>query len=130
LKPKRSEAGWVTLIELLVVVTLIIIVIHVLYGRGAPAAPGGDDQAITDLAGEARTSPGVALERARAVECEQNLRGLRQAISIYRLDREQPPASLAELRISTMACPVSGNPYAYDPATGTVRCTTPGHERF
>jgi len=29
-----------------------------------------------------------------------------------------------------MKCPVSGKPYVYDPKTGKVHCTTPGHEGF
>ncbi|UCH33270.1 MAG: hypothetical protein JSV65_11885 [Armatimonadota bacterium] len=128
MKPKRSEAGWATLIELLVVTVIILIVIYMLYGR--PTAPSGAGTEVDDLATQARTRPGAALEQARAVECQQNLRGLRQEIAAYRMDAEQPPGSLAEIRGGAKACSVSGNPYAYDPATGTVRCTTPGHERF
>jgi len=108
------------LIELLVVVAIIVVVIHLVYGTRTATGPSG----------EPRTRPGAAIERARAVECQQNLRGLRQAISVYRIGSEQPPASLAELRAGATTCPESGNPYLYDPATGTVRCTTPGHEGF
>jgi hypothetical protein len=127
LKRKRSEAGWVTLIELLVVVTIIVIVVTLLYGRQSPMGAGG----VTSPSGQARTAPGAALEQARALECQQNLRGLREMISAYRIDNEQPPLSLSELRAGgATTCPVSGNPYVYDPTTGTVRCTTPGHENL
>jgi len=129
-RPRRSEAGWVTLIELMVVTAIILIVIYLMYGQGSSrrmAGPAGDD--LTNPSGAAQTTPGVALERARGVECQQNLQGLRQEISAYRIDSEQPPASLDELR-GAKTCPVSGNPYVYDPATGTVRCTTPGHENY
>lgn len=108
-------------------VTIIVIVVTMLYGRQSPMGGGG----VTSPSGQAQTAPGAALEQARAVECQQNLRGLRQMISAYRIDNEQPPLTLAELRVgSATSCPVSGNPYVYDPTTGTVRCTTPGHENL
>jgi type II secretory pathway pseudopilin PulG len=128
LKPRRSEAGFVTLIELLVVTVLIIVVVYAVYGRGGGL--GGATGVGPEDIGEAHTVPGVALERARGVECEQNLRSIRQAITAYRLENEASPPSLADLRLGISSCPVSHNPYAYDPATGTVRCTTPGHETF
>lgn len=114
-----------TLIELLVVTAIIVVVIALLYGR-SPSGAGG----VTSPSGQAQTVPGVALEKARGIECQQNLQGLRQEIAAYRMDSEQPPASLDEIRGGAKSCPVSGNPYVYDPQTGTVRCTTPGHESF
>jgi hypothetical protein len=121
----RCERGWVTLIELMVVTAIIVVVIALLYGRGSGGRVAGGE-----TSGQAQTAPGVALEKARGIECQQNLQGLRQAISAYRIDSEQPPASLDEIRGAAKTCPVSGNPYVYDPQTGTVRCTTPGHENF
>ena len=126
MKPKRSEAGWVTLIELVVVVAIIAIAVTLLYGRQSPTGAGG----ITSPSGQAQTAPGAALEQARALECQQDLQGLRQVIAAYRIDNDQPPSSLDQIRDGVKSCPVSGNPYVYDPATGTVRCTTPGHENF
>ena len=126
MKPKRSEAGWVTLIELLVVTAIIVIAATMLYGPHGSAGGGG----VRGTGGLAQTTPGAALEQARGVECQQNLRALRQEIAAYRIDGERAPASLDEIRGAAKSCPVSGNPYAYDPATGTVRCTTPGHESF
>lgn len=118
-----------TLIELMVVAVIILVVVYLLYGTNTATTPGGG--VITSPSGEARTRPGAALEQARGVECQQNLQGLRQAIAAYRLDNDEPPPSLADLRATGITrCPVSGNPYVYDPATGTVRCTTPGHENF
>lgn len=131
MKPKRSEAGFVTLIELLVVTAIIVIVVYLLYGQRNVVGPGGVGPGGVGPGDEPQTRPGAAISQARALECQQNLRGIRQAIAAYRLESEQPPGSLSELRIGGVtSCPVSGNPYVYDPQTGTVRCTTPGHERF
>ena len=126
MKPKRSEAGFVTLIELLVVTAIIMIVMYLLYGQRNVVGPGA-----VGPSGEPQTRPGAAIGQARALECQQNLRGIREAVAAYRLESEQPPGSLSELRIGGVtSCPVSGNPYVYDPQTGTVHCITPGHERF
>lgn len=130
MRPKHSERGWVTLIELLVVTVIILVVIYLMYGTRTSPGAGVTPTTVSPGGGGAQTVPGAALEQARGIECQQNLRGLRELISAYRIENEQPPASLQELRAGVYSCPVSGNPYVYDPATGTVRCTTPGHERF
>jgi hypothetical protein len=42
-----------------------------------------------------------------------------------------PPATLNKGATAAICkCPVSGQPYSYDPQTGKVWCTTPGHEKF
>lgn len=129
MRPKHSERGWVTLIELMVVTVIILVVVYLMYGTRTSPGAGGAPTTVSPSGG-AQTAPGAALEQARGIECQQNLRSLRELISAYRIESEQPPASLDELRAGVYSCPVSGNPYVYDPATGTVRCTTPGHERF
>jgi type II secretory pathway pseudopilin PulG len=130
LKLKHSERGWVTLIELLVVTVIILVVIYLMYGTRTPPGAGVGSTEMTPGGGQATTAAGAALEQARSIECQQNLRSLRELIAAYRIENDQPPASLQELRAGVYSCPVSGNPYVYDPATGTVHCTTPGHERF
>jgi type II secretory pathway pseudopilin PulG len=132
LKRKRSEAGFVTLIELLVVTVLIVIVVYVVYGQRS-VHPVGSGGAAGELGpgGEGMTPAGAAIQQARGVQCEQNLRGIRQALETYRVSGDDMPKSLDELRLGgATSCPVSGNPYVYDPQTGAVHCTTPGHERY
>ena len=57
---------------------------------------------------------------------------IRAAIQMRTTTDETYPASLNELGLpaSMLVCPVSQQPYQYDPTTGQVRCTTPGHMRY
>ena len=83
-----------------------------------------------------KSMPQAAMEMGRKVECTQNLRSIRQAITMYRgeNDSESPPASLKDLRMGVgpdfFKCPVGHEDYIYDPNTGTVRCPHPGHEKL
>ena len=42
------------------------------------------------------------------------------------------PASLAAAKITgdLARCPIGHEPYVYDPATGTIHCVHPGHEKY
>jgi type II secretory pathway pseudopilin PulG len=135
----RSEAGQASLISLLVAVVIIGILAWVFLFRHKSDQP---TQAQKDATGaivqtDKKTIPGAAMDQAKGVECQNNLSQLRQAIQ---MDRDSggdesggaPPSLQAihgipsEMRV----CPASGRPYAYDPRTGRVWCTTPGHERL
>ncbi|MDQ2730182.1 MAG: hypothetical protein M3Y56_00865 [Armatimonadota bacterium] len=92
---------------------------------GGPAA-----QMVHDY-GQVQTQ---SLDRGKATACSSNLSQLRTAIIGYRGDNENKfPASLADLgpamRVVT-TCPSNNQPYTYDPETGTVKCTNPGHEKL
>jgi hypothetical protein len=74
------------------------------------------------------------IQRAKSVECANNLNQIRQA---YRMatgvDEENRPRTLADLRTygvseSLIKCPVGGEPFQFNGATGQVRCVHPGHE--
>ncbi len=72
---------------------------------------------------------------ARDTVCQTNLRSVRQSIEVYRTgDTESKnPSSLDELRElpqDLRRCPVGGETYQYDPATGSVRCPHSGHESY
>jgi hypothetical protein len=48
---------------------------------------------------------------------------------MYLIDHDAYPREFDPGQQGSMGrCPVSGRPYVYDPQTGTIRCTTPGHE--
>jgi hypothetical protein len=93
---------------------------RVVNGASNPAAPPPASRV-----GEVR-------QAAESLECRNNLSQIRAAIQMRTTTDETYPASLNELGLpaSMLVCPVSGQPYQYDPTTGQVRCTTPGHMRY
>jgi len=63
----------------------------------------------------------------------ENLRELRMMIQMATDDRNGVfPSSLTDVpdSIKVRTCPIGGQDYNYDPSTGKVSCTTPGHEGF
>jgi len=111
------------LVELLLVVAIIALVVGAYYGLGRKGA---------DEEGEgATTTPGQAIEAAKKAECANNLRQLRLLIqSEMTLEGEYPSRLKTESGSALTQCPASGRPYQYDPSTGNVWCTTPGHENL
>ncbi len=111
------------LVELLLVVAIIALVAGAYYGWGRK----GPEQSE----GRATTTPGQAMEAAKDAQCAENLRQLRM-IMLAETDIEgnNPRKFDAEAGGSLTHCPVSGKPYQYDPETGRIWCTTPGHEKF
>ena len=106
------------LIELIVVVVIIAVVITVYYGLGKKSGKDG-----------AKSTPAQAMDKAHGVECSSNLSQLRASIQMDSADKGQFPAALNP-KSGLSLCPVSGQLYKYDPQTGEVHCTTPGHEKF
>lgn len=92
------------------------------------------DQGWTMTSEPAQSIPGRAVQKSMGTKCESNLQQLRELITMAKTDNgdESYPASLADIpeasRISK--CPISKNPYEYDPTTGKVHCTFSGHENF
>ena len=78
------------------------------------------------------------MEKGTAVACMNNLKQIRTAISMEKLSDPEsgaPPPNLQALKRDgvtqdMLSCPVTHQPYQYNPATGQVWCTTPGHEKF
>jgi len=107
------------LIELIIVVVIIALLAAAYLGL-MRRSPGGKGE---------KPTPKEAMDKARGVECANNLRQLRALIQMKVAEDERYPAALDSS--SGMArCPVSGQAYRYDPRSGRVWCVTPGHERF
>lgn len=127
----QPEERAFSLVGMLAALAVVIVLFVFLYGRNAntpaPTRSGGPS-----------TTLGQSLEKGKEVDCANNLSQIRLAIGMQMMnDPERPtaPASLQDLRRegiseTMLRCPVSGQPYSYDPSHARVWCTTPGHEKF
>ncbi len=106
-------------IEVLVVVVIIVLLAGAYLGLFRRSIGGEDGKSM----------PKAATDKARGVECANNLNQLRMTIQMKVAEDGQYPAAL-DPNNNMNKCPVSGKPYTYDPSTGSVRCTTPGHETY
>ena len=72
------------------------------------------------------------MQKAVSVECQSNLQQIRAAIQTSKEENDEFPASLSEIGYpaKVLRCPISKEPYNYNPATGEVRCLFPGHEQY
>lgn len=106
------------LVELLVVVAIILILAGAYMGFGRK---GKQDKSI----------PAKSIEKAESVECQSNLNQIRQSLQMDTATGEAPPERIDQgVTASISRCPVSQQPYNYDPRTVKVWCNTPGHERY
>jgi len=130
IRPYTHTAGYAGIVVFLVAFIIAFAIAAVMWGqRQKPTRQGANAPT------QAQTVPGQAVERGHDVECMSNLRSIRQAIEMHKVTEEAPPPSLSALSSSgigpqQLRCPVSKAPYQYDPSSGRVWCTTPGHEGF
>jgi hypothetical protein len=108
---------------MLVEILLVIVIIGLIVGGYYGLSGGGD--------GEEKSIPAQSIDRAKMVECANNLNQLRQLIQIHTMESEDgsyPKEFDPGAQGGIGHCPVSGRAYVYAPQTGTIKCTTPGHE--
>lgn len=119
--PESRKNGF-ALVEMLVVIVIIAILAIILIPKYTGINAVGKDKI------------NAPIQRAHGVECQNNLQQIRNAITLYNTQNEQYPPSLdavsSSMSSTSFKCPVSGNPYIYDPASGKVSCSTPGHEKY
>jgi prepilin-type N-terminal cleavage/methylation domain-containing protein len=121
-----SRSRWerprgLALIELVVVIVIIALLAAAFYGLWGRKGGGGK-----------KTIPGQAIDKAKGVECQNMLSQVRASIRMEMDSNmsDQPPPAIPSDMAPYAKCPVSGQPYTYDPRTGQVHCTTPGHEQY
>jgi Prokaryotic N-terminal methylation motif len=131
-----------TLIGLIVTFAIIAILAAVLYGsKGfgllgsavSPASAGPVEAQQGRKDGKGETVIGKVKYAAKDDVCRNGLSQARAGIAIATdpVDGTRPSA-LEEIRIGSTfyKCPVGGEPYNYDPKTGTVQCPHAGHEQY
>ena len=113
------------LVEIIVVMVIIGILSSIIYSvyLGKGGAPGDPSRAHSPI------------ERAKDTVCTSNLKQVRLAIQAANTgseDERTNPASLTELKLPAefLVCPEGKEPISYDPNTGIVHCTHPGHEKY
>lgn len=124
------------LIEILIVALIIIggIMMYASMNRGAESVSTTIDN-VGGGAPEPQSLAGKAVRKAVSTECQSNLRQLRIMIDADKdptVENGGYPPTLQSIQGAApiSMCPVSGEPYQYDPATGQVHCTQSGHEQY
>lgn len=130
----RSESGR-AMVGLLVAgaLGLVIVLFFVMGGRlpGGGSMTGSTPPPRTDGKGE--TLVGRVAYEAKDEVCKSNIGQVRQALQVAADPVEGTfPGSLEETKLgqSFLSCPIDKTPYTYDPASGRVSCTHPGHEAY
>lgn len=134
-----NESGQWTLIGILLAMAIIVVLVLVLFARDSAISPESRlEQAAEESGVEVQVQPGqtgvgAVMDKSKEPICRSNLQQIRLHVQIVQGQSGQFPPMLDERKVgagSILACPVSGQQYSYDPATGVVKCATPGHEQF
>lgn len=135
MRPLTNKNGNWSLIGILASAAIIAILTVVYFsGSGDVSTVSKDSELLGES--EKQTTVGKSMDRAKDTECMSQLRQIRSAIDMYKIsspDGANPP-SLTDLDIGASSkfftCPVSGNKYVYDAATGKVKCVYAPHKDY
>ncbi|MCW5937123.1 MAG: hypothetical protein KIT11_07450 [Fimbriimonadaceae bacterium] len=114
---------------------LIVVVLAVVFavGSGSLTSLFGGTPENKRPDGKGATLVGQSRYAAKDAVCRTQLSQCRQAVQVNTDPVENSaPASLEDLRLGSdlVHCPVGGERYDYDPATGRVGCPHKGHESY
>jgi len=127
-----NKGNW-TLIGMLLAVAIVFIVAAMMF-TGGNMSTVKKDSSLVDQHSSKQTTYGKAMDKAKGEDCRQRLNQVRTAIQNEKAmsTTEGNPKSLNNLGLAPgyLKCPVSGQNYVYDPATGAVRCPYPGHAGY
>ena len=120
----RKSRGF-TAISMVITMAVILVLVWIFFTYGTRR--GGVGVTVEG-------PPEQAIGQAKGVVCRSNLKQVREAISMAQMgDPDQHfPRSLEELKLPAdlTRCPVTGEEYGYDPATGKVWCNYPQHRGY
>jgi hypothetical protein len=123
---KRGSAMLGTLVTVAIICVLLVVFMKGGCGSMLSAqSPRAD--------GKGKTIPGLVKAKAQDDVCLSQLGQVRSFIMMAESDNDdKPPTSLSEAHVpdSLIHCPIGGETYLYDPATGKVKCPHPGHGKF
>jgi prepilin-type N-terminal cleavage/methylation domain-containing protein len=118
LSATRRRAG-LALIELVVAILIIALLAGAFYGLWRHGK------------GKQKSIPAQVKDKAVGVDCQNMLQQTRAGIQMAMIDNDdRPPPSIPNDIAQWAKCPETGQAYSYDPQTGRVWCTTPGHEKL
>ncbi len=126
---KLDRRGNWTLIGLLAAAAIVVILAAV-YFAGNRMTTVDKDSELLDQSSEKQTVVGKSLDTAKSTACREQLNQIRLGIVNYRATAmtESNPSTLKDIGLgvssSYFQCPVSGQPYRYDPGSGVVQCPT------
>jgi hypothetical protein len=124
-----------SLAGILIVVAIILIAVVVLAkGSNCSGTSVQKDQIAPRADNHGTTTYGLVKYAAEDSVCRSNLGQVRAAIQTAKASMEEGfPPSLEDLHLPSELtyCRVPPHePYTYDPTTGEVHCTHPGHEKY
>jgi len=121
--------GFTLISTLLTVVIICVLMVVMMQGYGGLM---GSPMQSTRKDGMGKTTMGGAMLSAKDQVCRSNLQQVRQAIEAAKLSGDGNPTDITGAGIgqSFYNCPVGGEAYEYNAATGEVHCPHPGHEKF
>ena len=119
-----------SLAGLLVTIALMAVLAVVLF-KGSGAFGSNAGSARKD--GKGTTVLGAVRYEAKDTVCRSNIGQVRQALMIAQSNNDEKyPDNLEDTKLPKefYKCPLGGEKYIYDPATGKVYCPHPGHEKY
>ncbi len=124
-----DQRGSWTLIGLLAAAAIVVILVAVFLSSGRMTTVGRDSE-LLDPASDKSTVVGQSLDTAKGVACREQINQIRLGIVNYKATStaDSNPPSLKDIGLgvssSYFQCPMSEQPYIYDPNTATVKCPT------
>jgi len=127
---KKLQRGQTLVATLVVLAIIAILAVVMMKGSGAF---GKSESPRAD--GRGTTIPGLVKAKTEDTVCRNYLGQLRMSLQLAKGDNDdQWPASLEDTHLGKTfyGCPMGKGkePYQYNPQTGQVWCTHPGHEKY